>query len=273
MTKCKREHFFLDDFTSSLDVPVSDTQFDDIFGTLTKFDIPDVNKLDFNADEFLQLLDNVQFPNPVSPSNTSDYSSGSSTNDFHDNNAEEFLQELNNVQFPHPVSPSNTSDYSSGSSTKDFHDNNSESNISDPGFPVKTQTITKKKPKTIIIPQKDFKALMERIKNGSTDLKTEFGCKQLMIKRVNCKTIPVVPAPKMTKEEIPEQIVNSHPPKRFFQSILPQSSSIIDEKTLKRQQRMIKNRESATVSRKRKKDYLSSLEQENMELKQVRHRN
>lgn len=225
-----------------------DVEIDELLATNNFDDQISVNSLDFNADDLINFLSDGPLPNPPSPSTSL---------------------------------VSNTSDYSSGSSTtKDFPDvsNSQSSNSSDSS--VKTETPPKKKPKTIILPQKEFKALMEKIKNGSTDLKTELGCKKLTIKRMyNQVTTPtrappskiahptameVQPVPKEPEPPLPKIVVKREPPHHL--SI----ESIIDERVLKRQQRMMKNRESASISRKRRKDYLSSLEKENMELKQVR---
>lgn len=185
---------------------------------------------------------------------------------------DDFLKFLNDATLPNPPSPttsliSNTSDYSSGSSTKDFPDTTSQCSSS--SFPVKTETITKKKPRTIVLPQKDFKALMERIKNGSTDFKTEFGCKQVAIKRTNSQGIPVVPAAKIKIKTPDVATVQMTKPSHLPLEPTRLPPTVIDEKILKRQQRMMKNRESASISRRKRKDYLSLLEKENMELKQV----
>lgn len=182
-------------------------------------------------------------------------------------NADDLINFLNDVpqQFPNPPSPStswvsNTSDYSSGSSIE----NNSVGSV------VKTEPPPVKKPKkTIVLPQRDFKALMEKIKNGTSDLQTELGCKKLTIKRTFSKVDPAAgPLPKIAPVSISREIVKPPSP-ILVEPTYPSSPMMIDERFLKRQQRMMKNRESASISRKRKKDYLSSLEKENMELKQV----
>lgn len=241
---------FSDEFPPCWDtIPSLDVEIDELLATTNNFDHQNsVNCLDFNADDLISFLNDVPLPNPPSPSTSL---------------------------------VSNTSDYSSGSSTKDFPDSsNSQSSNSSFSAATTTETPPKKKPKTIILPQKEFKALMEKIKNGSTDLKTELGCKKVTIKRTYNKVNPEAPPPKIaapvamevqhipierTQPEAPPKVVVKREPQH-----VPMSQNImIDERLLKRQQRMMRNRESASISRKRRKDYLSSLEKENMELKQV----
>lgn len=76
--------------------------------------------------------------------------------------------------------------------------------------------------------------------------------------------LTTINAPIITNGVVPTLVVNNN------------TNSVLDLKALKRQQRMIKNRESACLSRKKKKDYLTSLEKqvqdltvENKQLKEV----
>lgn len=68
--------------------------------------------------------------------------------------------------------------------------------------------------------------------------------------------ITTINAPIITNAVVPTMVINK----------TEGLNSVLDIKALKRQQRMIKNRESACLSRKKKKDYLTSLEKQVQEL-------
>lgn len=118
-------------------------------------------------------------------------------------------------------------------------------------------------PKTIVLSSNDFKAFIQK-------QKTEPDVKPVII-----KTTPV--ATMNTNTKVSSQIYAQTKP-LTTQSVMhhPLIKQEINEKLLKKQQRMIKNRESACLSRKKKKDYVTSLEvqistlsKENQKLKTV----
>ncbi|XP_055593403.1 cyclic AMP-dependent transcription factor ATF-6 alpha [Uranotaenia lowii] len=142
-----------------------------------------------------------------------------------------------------------------------------------------SQTVTKK---TIVLTAKDYQALVKNIKsktNGKILIKaassinkkpmdTHVGCNQsttvsTQSPLVSCSASAII----TTIQEKKNSVDLGNQPGTASVPVASKER-IIDERALKRHQRMIKNRESAFLSRARKKEYVNSLEQQIDALKQ-----